>query len=334
LQQLIKLSIDSLAKLKKSKNLLAYSAGSDSNALFYILKSYNIDFDIALINYKTRKQSDCEEAYAKELAKRYNKLCFTSTCKLEESNFEHNARKKRYEFFETIIKKHSYKNLITAHHLNDKFEWFLMQLSRGAGTVELNGMSEIEKKENYNILRPLLHVDKDKILEFLKINKIKYFQDISNSDTKYFRNQIRDEFAASFVSKYKDGIKRSFEYISNDAKSLQPKLLKKIKKLYILERNGNDLINIRGIDKVAKNLGVLLSKSMRDEVLRTKDCIISNKIAIVFSEDKIYISPTCRDITMDKKFKESCRIAKIPAKIRPYIYKENIDNQITGYLLK
>lgn len=324
MQQLIKLSTKTLDELKKGKNLLAYSAGSDSNALFYILKSYNIEFDIALVNYKTRDESDKEEAYAKELAKKYKKSCFTLTCKLENSNFEHNARLKRYEFFEKLIKKNSYTNLITAHHLNDKFEWFLMQLSRGAGVVELSGMSEIEKKENYTIIRPLLQTSKDEILEFLKTNKIKHFLDSSNTDTKYFRNRIRAEFASSFVKEYKEGIKRSFNYLQNDASRLQPKLLKRVKQLYILEKSSDDLINIRGIDKVLKTLGVLLSKSMRDEVLKTKNCIVSDKIAVVFSDDKIYISPTCKDVVMDKKFKEACRVAKIPAKIRPYIYKENI----------
>jgi len=314
-----KLSSSLLDELKNSKNLLAFSAGSDSSALFFILKDLHVEFDIALVNYQTREQSFEEETYAKELAKEFGKECYISTCKLKSSNFEYSARVKRYEFFKKIINKHSYGNLLTAHHLNDKLEWFLMQLSKGAGAVELSGMSEIEENEYYKTLRPLLNVDKNEISNFLNINKIKHFLDSSNSDKKYFRNQIREEFANSFCTQFSSGIKKSFEYLENDKRRLLPKNLKKEKELYILERNEDDLINIRGIDRVVKKLGVLLSSAMREEILKTKDCIISSKVAICFSADKIYICPAV-DVKMDKKFKEKCRIQKIPSKIRPYLY--------------
>nr|MBL0712841.1 hypothetical protein [Desulfobacterales bacterium] len=46
-------------------------------------------------------------------------------------------------------------------------------------------MSEIEDSEYYKTVRPLLHVDKKEILNFLHVNKIKYFLDSSNSDKKH-----------------------------------------------------------------------------------------------------------------------------------------------------
>lgn len=38
--------------------------------------------------------------------------------------------------------------LILAHPFDDKFEWFLMQLGRGAG-LELLDMQELEAREDY-----------------------------------------------------------------------------------------------------------------------------------------------------------------------------------------
>jgi len=314
-----KLSSDILEELKKGKNLLAFSAGSDSSALFFILKALHVEFDIAIVNYQTREQSSEEEKYAKALAKEFNKECYIFTCKLESNNFEHNARVTRYEFFEKITTKHYYNTLLTAHHLNDKLEWFLMQLSKGAGAVELSGMSEVEQNEHYKTIRPLLGVEKNEILNFLHVNKIRHFLDSSNSDKKHFRNQIRKEFASSFCEQFSSGIKKSFEYLENDKKRLVPKEIEQKKSLYILKRDEDDLINIRGIDRAVKKLGVLLSSAMRNEILKTKDCIVSKKIAIAFSAEKIYICPTV-DVTMDKKFKEKCRIEKIPSKIRPYLF--------------
>jgi len=314
-----KLSSSILEELKKGKNLLAFSAGSDSSALFFILQALHVEFDIAIVNYQTREQSLEEQEYAKALAKEFGKKCYIFTCKLEANNFEHNARATRYEFFEKIIKEHSYNTLLTAHHLNDKLEWFLMQLSKGAGAVELSGMSEIEQSEDYKTIRPLLHIDKNEILNFLHVNKIRHFLDSSNSDKKYFRNQIREEFASSFCEQFSSGIKKSFEYLENDKQRLLPEEIEQKKKLYILKRDEDDLINIRGIDRVVKKLGVLLSSAMRDEILKTKDCIVSSKVAIAFGAEKIYVCPVV-NVTMDKKFKEKCRLEKIPSKIRPYLY--------------
>ena len=323
MQQSVKLHKSTVDLLKKSKNLLAFSAGIDSSALFFILKSYDIEFDISIVNYNTREQSKDELEYAKKLANKYNKKVYIHSCKLDTSNFEHNARIQRYDFFEKIIKAYGYNNLITAHQLNDRLEWFLMQLSRGSGLVELLGMQEVELNTKYNKIKPLLHVERGEIEDFLTKNGIKYFFDESNNSQKYFRNTIRNRYAKSFVKEYKNGLINSFEYLQNDKDILLPKNEKRVKDLFILKREDEELNNIRQIDKAVKKLGVLMSGAQRQEVLRTKDCVISDKIAIVFNKNRIYISPYVKT-NMPKKFKESCRIAKIPLKIRPYLYKESI----------
>jgi tRNA(Ile)-lysidine synthase len=320
LQQLPKLKTETLELLRTSKNLLAYSAGSDSNALFFILKALHVEFDIALVNYKTREQSDEEASYAQELAKKFNKQCFSLTCRLEKHNFEHNARKARYEFFEKIIKQNSYDNLITAHHLNDKFEWFLMQLGKGAGLVELLGFEEITQNENYVTVRPLIYTSKKQINDFLQENKIKYFLDNTNTNEKYMRNHIRASYANDFIKEYKDGLVKSFEYLNADSKLLEAKILLHVKDLFILHGSKEDIIDIRGIDKILKQLGYLLSNAQRQEILQTKNCVIGNQFSIGFNEQYIFIAPFLQ-VTMPKEFKEECRKYNIPTKIRPYLFK-------------
>ncbi|EAL7925517.1 tRNA lysidine(34) synthetase TilS, partial [Campylobacter coli] len=145
-----------LALLKRGKNLLAFSYGSDSSVLFYLLMQEKIDFDLVMINYKTRKNSDLEELKAKELALKFHKKIFIKIAPVIKGNFEKEARDFRYDFFEKICLEQNYSNLILAHHLNDQLEWFLMQLSRGAGLAEILGMQECEKRSNYTLLRPLL----------------------------------------------------------------------------------------------------------------------------------------------------------------------------------
>ena len=64
------------SRIKNSKNLLAFSGGVDSSALFFLLLNHKIDFDIAIVNYNTREQSKDEIAYALNLAKEYKKEIF------------------------------------------------------------------------------------------------------------------------------------------------------------------------------------------------------------------------------------------------------------------
>lgn len=324
MQQLPKLSKQCFKRLSSSRNLLAFSAGSDSSALFFILNAYGIEFDIAIVDYQTRAQSQQEVARARELAVKYHKKCFVHTCALQGANFEHNARIQRYAFFGQLTQEHSYTTLLTAHHLGDKLEWFLMQLTRGAGLVELLGMREFEQRESYDICRPLLHVSKDELQDFLRANQIKYFMDDSNTDTKYTRNKMRSEYATPLLKAYTNGIKKSFAYLAKDASTLLPHVAKRNKKLSILERSDDVVQNTRGIDKICKELGYLLSAAQREQIALEHDSVAGGIIAIAFTKKHIYICPHSK-VVMDKKFKEACRVAKIPAKIRPYMYESGLD---------
>ena len=313
--------------IKNQKNLLAFSAGVDSVALFFLLLEQNISFDIAIVDYNLRAQSKDEISYAKELALKYNKTIFIKDVNLENnSNFEKIARDIRYSFFKEIILNEKYENLITAHQLNDKLEWFLMQLSKGAGLVELIGFNEFEQKENYKIYKPLLNITKDELENYLKINNHKYFIDESNFDEKYTRNFFRHNFSNPFLENFSSGVKKSFEYLQNDLNSLniQNNPIKKIEELEIFLNQKDDNLNIRTIDLSLKKRGILISSAQRDEILKQKELTISHKINISTLEDYIYIAPVCNEI-MDKKFKELCRIKNIPKNIRSYIFKNNID---------
>lgn len=313
--------------IKESKNLLAFSAGIDSSALFFLLLKQNIPFDIAIVNYNVRVQSKDEVNYAKDLALKYNKQIYIKDIKLEStSNFEKTARDIRYKFFEEIIDENSYEVLITAHQLNDKLEWFLMQLTKGAGLVELIGFNEFEQKENYKICKPLLEITKEELESFLKQENIKYFIDNSNFDEKYKRNYFRHNFSDKLLSEYTNGIKKSFKYLQDDINSLNIEItpIKNFNELEIYQNQKDNNLNIRIIDNSLKKRGFLLSSAQREEILKQKEITISHKINISIKEDLIWICPNVSSI-MDKKFKETCRINKIPKNVRNYIYYKKID---------
>ncbi len=314
-----------VSHLKGGKNLLAFSAGVDSSALFFLLLDNNIYFDIALVNYGTRANSDKEEAHAKVLAEKYSLHCHTVKAPKFTTHFEKYARDFRYNFFETLVNEHDYDTLLTAHQLNDQLEWFLMRLTKGAGVSELIGLKSVSKRKTYTLIRPLLEYSKNELLEYLKINKYPYFLDESNSDEKYERNKFRKQFSDPLMAEYRAGIKRSFKYLKKDKESLEKEfeILYAVKELRVLKLH-NLSAKIKASDLTLKELGYLLSASQRQEIEKEESLVIGGKWAVERQEELLYIAPYLTT-KMPKKFKEKCRVKKIPTKIRSYIFKENID---------
>ncbi len=318
------LTIDT-SYLKKKKNLLAFSAGIDSSALFFLLIENNIPFDIAIVDYGMRNESKHEVAHAKALAQKYGLRCFISSAPQFDSCFEQQARTFRYDFFETLIAQHGYDTLLTAHQLNDQLEWLLMRLVRGAGVSELVGLEPISQREGYTLIRPLLAYSKEELLAYLNTKGYPYFVDESNDDARYERNRFRKTFSDPLIAQFKDGIRRSFDYLRDDKKLLEEgfEAIYAEKELRII-RLHMPALKAKAADLALKSLGYLLSAVQRQEIANEKSLVVGRKWVVEYQGDLLYIAPYLTT-DMPKSFKEKCRIAKIPTKIRPYLFEEGID---------
>jgi len=316
-----------LSLLKEKKNLLAFSSGIDSSALFFLLIKNNIPFDIALVNYDTRDNSNKEEVHAITLAEEHTLTCHTVQAPKFTSHFEKNARDFRYNFFEGLIKKYSYDNLLTAHQLNDQLEWMLMRLTKGAGVSELLGLKPVSQRKNYTLIRPVLSYSKDELLGYLEENDYPYFIDESNSDEKYERNSFRKVFSDPLMAQYKEGIKRSFDYLRKDKELLERSFetLHSEKALRVIKLH-SDRVKVKAADLALKELGYLLSASQRIEIGKEESLVIGGEWAIEIQDNLLFIAPYVT-IDMTKPFKEKCRVLKVPKKIRPYCFTEKINIQ-------
>ena len=319
------LSAPVLRKLKSGRNLLAFSHGVDSTALFYLLDEAGVEFDIAIVDYNVRAQSKDGVASARDLAVKFNKQIYLKSVHLGESNFEHEARAVRYDFFAEICRKHGYENLILAHQFDDKFEWFLMQLGRGAGLSELLGMQELETREDYVIARPLLGVRKCELERFLKGRNLKYFTDETNLTNRFKRGFIRVKFSEPFLDEYFVGVKKSFEFLAADALNLTPEISNPAPKIYLIKRGPSEL---RGVDQTCKRLGLVLSSAQRNECARClengADCVLGGKVAVGAGANFIFVTPYVKT-AMEKKFKEACRQLAIPPINRGFLFAEGAD---------
>ena len=317
------LTID-VSPLTHKKNLLAFSAGVDSSTLFFLLLENNIKFDIAIVDYAVRTQSKDEVAHAKKLAKKYKLFCHHIEAPIFDKHFEQKARDFRYEFFESLVSIEGYDTILTAHQLNDQLEWLLMRLTKGAGVSELLGLETVSKRETYTLVRPLLNYSKEELLQYLQNHDYPYFIDESNSNEKYERNRFRHQFSDALIAEYKEGIERSFNYLRKDKEALENSFqtIYTHKELHIIKLQDSHA-KVKATDITLKKLGYLLSAAQRKQIEKEEDLVIGAKWAVSLQDNLLYIAPYATT-DMPKTFKEACRKAKIPAKVRAYYYQEDI----------
>ncbi len=313
-----------LELLQNKKNLLAFSAGGDSTALFFLLLRFNVKFDVAIVDYGVRKQSREEVRYAQELAQTHNLNCHLLKALPIEKNFEANAREIRYAFFEELIKKLRYENLLTAHHLGDRFEWTLMQFCKGAGCVELSGMRKVDKRREYSLIRPLLHLEKEELLDYLKKEKIKYFEDATNLDEEIKRNSFRSNHSKPLLKEHLSGIKKSFEYLDRDRDELiQEADVRELNRLAYFKSSSSTRSDVYNVDKYIKTLGTMMSASERELLKTNSTVIIARRFIVNFHRDYVFIlKEDSKKVDMPHKFKEECRVLKIEPKLRSYLYED------------
>ena len=156
---------------------------------------------------------------------------------------ESEAREKRYAFFNQVMQKYKASYLMTAHHGDDLMETILMRIVRGSNLKGYLGIPKINKYHNYYVVRPLLLVNKKRIMEYLKENKITYMIDNSNENEKYPRNRFRkhvlpelekeDENVYLKFLKYSEELEKTSNYLNKIVD-------KKIAKIY---KNGKIYID-------------------------------------------------------------------------------------------
>lgn len=107
-----------------------------------------------------------------------------------------------------------------AHHAEDLLETRLIRLVRGVGQQGLRAMSILARHR----FRPFLEVSREELKKYAEGRGLKWLEDPSNWDTRYFRNWIRNEWLPS-LEKFRAGsaqsLMRSLNNLAVRANSLK-----------------------------------------------------------------------------------------------------------------
>jgi tRNA(Ile)-lysidine synthase len=112
------------------------------------------------------------------------------------TNIQARAREARYELMAAYCHAHDIPALVTAHHLDDQAETFLMRLARGSGLDGLAAIPENSTWAGIGILRPLLDMPKARLVATLDNDGIEYVIDPSNADQGFERARMRSNIDA------------------------------------------------------------------------------------------------------------------------------------------
>ena len=218
-------------QLKDKKLLLAISGGIDSMVLLDLLNKLRFNICVVHCNFQLRgTESDgdemlvkeiCQDSYIPYFIEKFDTLEFAKENKL---SIQLAARKLRYDWFQEIISL-GFDYVLTAHHLDDNVETFLINFTRGTGLEGLTGIPA----QNGNIIRPLLPFSREEIENYALENKIQWREDSSNASDKYFRNKLRHnivpilkELNTGFLDSFQNTLHhlQQSESLVNDASKL------------------------------------------------------------------------------------------------------------------
>ena len=126
--------------LRDKKLFLATSGGLDSMILLHLMHQLNYQIGILHCNFNLRDvESDGDEAFLKSvcnamkipfLVKKFDTQKIAAEQKI---SIQVAARNLRYTWFDEQLSEQNYDYLLTAHHLDDKLETFLINFLRGTG---------------------------------------------------------------------------------------------------------------------------------------------------------------------------------------------------------
>ena len=234
--------------------IVGFSGGPDSVALLCVLNALGYTCMAAHCNFHLRgEESDRDMKFAIDLAEKKQipiKLVHFETKTYAANHhisIEMAARELRYAWFSSLMKETEATSVAIAHHSDDVVETLLINLMRGTGLHGLTGI----KPQNGNIIRPLLCVSRQEVLEYLNEIGQDYVIDSSNNENDYLRNKLRNIIIPEMelaIPAVKKNIIRTINNLQR-SENLQNETVQKWTEKIVSETKGIRIIRLDALQK-------------------------------------------------------------------------------------
>ena len=180
--------------------ICAVSGGADSVCMLDLLvelrEELSLTLYVAHLNHCLRgEEADSDEEFVRKLSEHYSLPFFSKKVNVEKLSdelkisCEEAGRIARYTFFDELKKELNCKKIATAHTQNDNAETVLMRIIRG---TDIKGLSGIPVKNDSDVVRPVLCLNRNEIEEYLRCKGIDFVIDTTNLENDFSRNKIRN----------------------------------------------------------------------------------------------------------------------------------------------
>ena len=179
--------------------MLAVSGGVDSVALMVLMRRWIAHggavgpVRVVTVDHGLRPQSADEASQVAAWAQAFDFPCDIRVWRGDKpaANVQAEARRARYRLIAEAAREKGASHVVTAHHLDDQAETFLMRLARGSGVYGLGGMRPLAIVDGLTIARPLLSVAKSRLVATLRAAGHPWIEDPSNADPSFLRTRTR-----------------------------------------------------------------------------------------------------------------------------------------------
>lgn len=178
---------------------VAYSGGADSSALLHACVRRWPDATVAWhVHHGLQVAADDFERHCRTTCARLGiplVVAHVNARAAPGESPEAAARRSRYAAYDQLAAEATPMGppatVALAQHADDQVETLLIALLRGAGLPGLAGMPQAWERNGLQYVRPLLHVPRAALRDWLAERALSWVEDPTNADPRYLRNHIR-----------------------------------------------------------------------------------------------------------------------------------------------
>jgi tRNA(Ile)-lysidine synthase len=230
-------------QLGQTTGVIAVSGGPDSVALAHLcvrlLRQGSVErLVFAHVNHQLRgDESDADETFVQNLPTlwqmendarltcRTQRIDVAAIATAEHDNLEGIARRERYRWFSQLASTEGAAWIATGHTADDQAETVLFRLLRGSGVLGLGAIPERRAlADGVQLLRPLLSVRRQALLDYLRDGQIPYRVDSSNRELRFTRNRLRLDLLPRLQHDYNPAIVEVLCRLAEQAQELHTEI--------------------------------------------------------------------------------------------------------------